>query len=46
MDFDQVVAKRKMIRHFEEDRQVPDHIIMKLIKNAYRAPSAGHTQVQ
>jgi nitroreductase len=27
-------------------RQIPDHIIMTLIKNAHRAPSAGHTQVQ
>jgi nitroreductase len=46
MDFDQVVSKRKMIRQFEQDRQVLDNIIMKLIKNAHRAPSAGHTQVQ
>jgi nitroreductase len=46
MDFDQIVTKRKMIRHFQQDRQVPDNIIMKLIKNAHRAPSAGHTQVQ
>jgi nitroreductase len=46
MDFDQVVSKRKVIRQFEQDRQVPDNIVMKLIKNAHRAPSAGHTQVQ
>src|ERR671922_2014841 len=47
MDFDQVVRKRKMIREYDLDRQqIPDEIITKLIKNAHRAPSAGHTQVQ
>jgi nitroreductase len=44
LDFDDVVRKRKMIRQYE--RQIPDEIVMKLIKNAHRAPSAGHTQVQ
>ena len=27
-------------------QQIPDQIITKLIRNAYGAPSAGHTQVQ
>ena len=45
MEFDQVVRKRKMIRKYLPDK-VPDRVIRKLIKNASRAPSAGHTQVQ
>jgi nitroreductase len=46
LDFDEVVRKRKMIRQYDAQRQIPDEIVMKLIKNAHRAPSAGHTQIQ
>ena len=46
MDFDEVVSKRKMIRQYDTQRQISDEIVMKLIRNAHRAPSAGHTQVQ
>jgi nitroreductase len=47
LDFDEVVKRRKMIREYDLDRQqIPDKILTKLIKNAYKAPSAGHTQVQ
>jgi len=35
MDFEKVTNK-----------QIPEELIMMLIKNAHRAPSAGHTQVQ
>ena len=36
-----------MIREYDLDRQqIPDKILIKLIKNAHKAPSAGHTQVQ
>jgi nitroreductase len=35
-----------MIRQYDAERQIPDEIVMKLVKNAHRAPSAGHTQVQ
>ena len=35
-----------MIRQYDAERQIPDEIVMKIIKNAHRAPSAGHTQVQ
>jgi nitroreductase len=45
MEFDHVVQKRKMIRKYLPNK-IPDRIISKLIKNASRAPSAGHTQVQ
>ena len=46
MDFDEVVKKRKMIREYQQDRQIPTDIITKLLGNAHRSPSAGHTQVQ
>jgi nitroreductase len=47
MDFDEVVKRRKMIREYDLGRQqIPDKIVTKLIKNAHKAPSAGHTQVQ
>src|ERR671932_2570228 len=47
MDFDEVVKKRKMIREYDLNRQqIPDKIVTKLIRNAHKAPSAGHTQVQ
>ena len=35
-----------MIREFDPDKQIPEKIIRKLVKNAHREPSAGHTQVQ
>src|ERR687887_2249356 len=47
MDFDEVVKRRKMIREYDLNRQqIPDKIVTKLIRDAHRAPSAGHTQVQ
>jgi nitroreductase len=46
MDFDHVVKKRKMIREYQQDRQIPTNVINKLLRNAHRSPSAGHTQVQ
>jgi nitroreductase len=46
MDFNEVVKKRKMIRKYQQDRQIPTDLINKLLRNAHRSPSAGHTQVQ
>jgi nitroreductase len=46
MDFDEVIKKRKMIREYQQDRRIPTDIINKLLRNAHRSPSAGHTQVQ
>jgi nitroreductase len=46
MDFNEVVRKRRMIREYQQDSQIPTEIINKLLKNAHRSPSAGHTQVQ
>lgn len=45
MDFDEVIKRRKMIREFQQDRQISAELIRKLLKNAHRSPSAGHTQV-
>jgi nitroreductase len=46
LDFDEVVKKRKMIREYQQDRQIPTDIINKILRTAHRSPSAGHTQVQ
>src|SRR5215467_13452474 len=46
MDFEKVVRQRKMIREYIANKQIPEELIMRLIKNAHSAPSAGHTQVQ
>lgn len=46
MEFEQVIRKRRMIREFDPNKQIPEKIITKLLRNAHRAPSAGHTQVQ
>jgi nitroreductase len=46
MDFDEVIKKRKMIREYQQNRQIPTDLINKLLRNAHRSPSAGHTQVQ
>jgi nitroreductase len=35
-----------MIREYLVNRKIPEELITRLIKNAHRAPSAGHTQVQ
>ena len=35
-----------MIREYIANKQIPEELIMRLIKNAHSAPSAGHTQVQ
>ena len=42
MDFDEVIKRRKMIREFQQDRQISAELIRKLLKNAHRSPSAGH----
>ena len=45
-ELDKVIRKRRMIRKYDQTREVPEKIINKLIDNASRAPSAGYTQVQ
>src|ERR687891_263967 len=46
MDFEDVVGKRKMVRRYKQNMPISEKTITKLIRNAHRAPSAGHTQVQ
>lgn len=43
MEFQDVVRKRRMVRNFES-REVPEDLVSRLLDNARRAPSAGHTQ--
>ena len=39
MDFDEGIRKRKMVREYDQDRQISDKIIiMKLMSKAQRAP--------
>jgi len=45
MELDQVIRRRRMIRKYQK-REVPEQLIDKMIDNACRAPSAGHTRVQ
>ena len=45
-EFDDIIKRRKMIRQYIQDKPIPQEIVDKLIANAHRAPSAGHTQVQ
>lgn len=45
MEFEEVVRRRKMIRAYEK-RDVEDEKIMRLLRNAHRAPSAGHLEPQ
>jgi nitroreductase len=46
MELDKAIRKRKMVRKYDKRRDVPDRLIDKLLENASKAPSAGHTQVQ
>ncbi len=43
MDFDKVVRKRWMARSFKPT-PVPEETVQKILRNAVRAPSAGHLQ--
>lgn len=43
MEFRDVVRKRRMVRAFE-DRPVPHDVLLEVLEQAIRAPSAGFTQ--
>ena len=43
MEFQHVVDRRRMVRNFD-DRPVPPGLVDRILRNALRAPSAGHTQ--
>lgn len=44
MDFQQVVARRRMVRAFDPDRAVAASALERILSNAQRAPSAGFAQ--
>ena len=43
MEFEELIRRRSMIRAFRPD-PVPQELVDKLLRNAVRAPSAGHLQ--
>lgn len=43
MEFQQVVRKRRMVRAFDA-RPIPPDLLQRILENAQRGPSAGHTQ--
>ncbi|KGN38514.1 nitroreductase family protein [Knoellia subterranea] len=44
MDLIDAVSRRRMVRRFDPDRDVPAETVAQLVALAQRAPSAGHTQ--
>lgn len=45
MEFREVIARRRMVRNYE-DEPVPEATIERIVDAGLRAPSAGHTQGQ
>lgn len=45
MEFDKVIAKRHMVRSYQ-DRPVEEEKVQKILENAHQAPSAGFKQPQ
>lgn len=44
MQVRQAIRSRRMIRRFDPDRSVPDHVLTEVLDHAQRAPSAGFSQ--
>lgn len=44
MELEQVVRRRRMVRRFQPDRQVPSPVLRRIAELALRAPSAGFSQ--
>jgi len=44
MEFQEVVRRRRMVRNFDPDREVPPEVRDRILDNALRAPSAGFSQ--
>lgn len=44
MEFEDVVRRRRMVRHYDPDRPVPADVVDKIVKHGLRAPSAGFSQ--
>jgi nitroreductase len=44
VEFDEVIRRRRMVRHYDPDRPVPSELVDKIVNHALRAPSAGFSQ--
>ena len=44
MEFDEVVRRRRMVRHYDASRPIPPELVEKIVGHALRAPSAGFSQ--
>jgi nitroreductase len=44
VEFQDVVRRRRMIRHYDLNRPVPAEVVDRILHNAVRAPSAGFSQ--
>ena len=44
MEFDDVVRRRRMVRHYDPDRPIAPELVDKIVNHALRAPSAGFSQ--
>lgn len=44
MEFQDVVRRRRMIRRYDPDRDLPPEVVDRILHNATRAPSAGFSQ--
>jgi nitroreductase len=45
MDFEEIVRKRRMVRHFR-DEPIPEAVLLRILDLARHGPSAGYTQGQ
>ena len=45
MNFDEIVRKRRMVRHFRDD-PIPEAVLQRILDLARHGPSAGYTQGQ
>ena len=44
MEFQDVIRRRRMVRHYDMDRPVPPDVVDRILRNGLRAPSAGFSQ--
>lgn len=44
MEFQDVIRRRRMVRHYDTDRPVPPDVVDRILRNGLRAPSAGFSQ--
>jgi nitroreductase len=44
MEFQDVVRRRRMVRHYDAGRAVPPEVVDRIVDNGLRAPSAGFSQ--